>query len=128
MKKRGGITVALPGCISIDELAVRCIIGTREIERVNRQKVIISLRLECDLAAAAASDSLADTVNYKKLVEDISAMVEGSSFFLLERLAGRIADICMMDSRVKSAYVKVSKPGALARAGMVSVEICRSRT
>ena len=36
-------------------------------ERVTRQEVIVNLELDCDLAPAAQSDRLEDTINFRAL-------------------------------------------------------------
>ena len=54
-------------------------------------------------------------------------MVEASEFFLIERLADAIADICLEPAGVALAQVTVDKPGALRFARSVAVEISRTR-
>jgi D-erythro-7,8-dihydroneopterin triphosphate epimerase len=113
--------------IYIRDLALRCIIGVYPEERREKQDVIINIVLECDLARAASTDRLEDTVNYKELKQKIRALVEESQFFLIERLADRIAALCLANPAVGTATVTVDKPGALRFARSVAVEITRSR-
>jgi len=113
--------------IHIRDLGVQCIIGTNPEERVQSQKVVIDLTLECDLSAACASDCLEDTLNYKSLKKAVVEFVEGSEFFLIERLADRVADLCLQQERCTGVTVCVDKPGALTRAKSVAVEIRRAR-
>jgi len=111
----------------IHDLLLRCIIGINDDERVKKQDVNIDITLHCDLAAARKSDDLADTVDYKALKLRIVEMVEGSQYFLVERLADEIASICLAEPRVQRVDVHVEKPGALRFARTVSVEITRGR-
>jgi FolB domain-containing protein len=113
--------------IIISELEIRCIIGVREMERKNKQKVVVDVSLECDFSKAARSDDLEDTVNYKELKDNICAMVEKSKFFLLEKLAEKIAAMALKVDGVSSVTVRVEKPGALTGARSVGVEITRCR-
>lgn len=113
--------------IFIRDLEIHCIIGTKPVERTNRQKVVINVVLYCDFSRAAQSDRIEDTVNYKKLKDDIVAMVERSEFFLLERLVDEIAGICMKEDLVSRVRVAADKPGALTGARTVGVEIERMR-
>lgn len=113
--------------ILIRDLALTCIIGTNEDERTSRQTVVLNIGLECDLSKACASDDLADTVNYKALKNDIVAMVDASAFFLIERLAGEVARLCLLRPQVEVVTVAVDKPAALTRARSVAVEIRRER-
>jgi FolB domain-containing protein len=113
--------------IHICGLELHCTIGTRPVERTNRQKIVLDITLECDFSKAAETDELSDTVNYKDLKDRISGMVEVSSFFLLEKLAEEVASMCLATPGVESVSLAVYKPGALAGASNVGVEITRRR-
>ncbi len=113
--------------IYIRDLSVECIIGTKPHERENKQTVVINLVLDCDLAPAGETDELDDTVNYKTIKDAIAAFVEESQFFLLEKLARQIANICFEDQQVLGVSVAIDKPGALTGARSVAVEIHRER-
>lgn len=109
----------------IRDLGLECTIGTNPEERTIRQKVLINICIECDLSQAGESDELQDTINYKSLTEDISAMVTASEFFLIEKLASEICRICLNCGGVAAATVCVDKPGALDMARSVAVEVRR---
>lgn len=111
----------------IRDLKIRCIIGTRPVERRRKQTVIVNISLECDLSKAGRNDRLEDTVNYKRLRDDVVEHVEKSKYLLIEKLAESIAAICNAVPKVKSARVVVDKPGALASAQSAAVEIVRRR-
>ena len=111
----------------IRDLAVQCIIGTKPEERRKKQAIVINIVLECDLGRAGKTDKLEDTVNYKKLAEEISDFSGKSKFFLIEKLAAGIAGICLKREEVKAVTVTVDKPGALAKARSAAVEIRRRR-
>ena len=113
--------------IYIRDLALRCVIGIFPEERREKQDIIINVVLEADLAPAAASDQLADTVDYKALKKKILALVDTSAFNLIEALADRIAQLALKDKRVRRATVTVDKPGALRFARSVAVEISRTQ-
>lgn len=114
--------------IHIRDLRLRCIIGINPEEREKVQDVIINITLSADLRRACRSDRIADTVDYKRIKSDVVSMAEASSFFLVERLAEAIAEICLRDSRVREARVAIEKPGALRFARTVGVEIARCQT
>lgn len=113
--------------ILIRDLMIRCIIGTRPVERRRPQTVILNIALQCDLSRAGRTDNLADTVNYKDLHDRILELGRRSSFLLIERLAAAVADVCLSDRRVKSATVMADKPGALSHAASAGVSITRRR-
>jgi dihydroneopterin aldolase/D-erythro-7,8-dihydroneopterin triphosphate epimerase len=114
--------------IHIRDLLLRCIIGTHDDERRRKQDVVIGITLFADLGKAGETDSLDDTVDYSAIKRRVAEMVEQSSFFLVERLAQRVADVCLEDVRVRQVRVTVAKPGALRFARTVDVDIFRSRT
>jgi D-erythro-7,8-dihydroneopterin triphosphate epimerase len=113
--------------IHIRDLMCRCIVGVYPEERREKQDVTINITMWADYRAACKSDDIADTVDYKSIKKRVIAMVEESSFNLLERLAWAIADICLENPRVQRAAVTVDKPGALRFARSVAVEIVRER-
>jgi len=113
--------------IFIRDLLLRCILGVYPEERTQRQDVIVNITLRADLSKACASDRIDDTVDYKKLKKKVMAMVEESSYFLVERLAERIAEICLEDSRIMSVDVVLDKPGALRFARSVAIGVSRRR-
>ena len=114
--------------VEISGLRANCIIGVDESERLEPQPVEIDIVLDVDLAAAGASDDLADAVDYRSLAEAVVGAVESSSFLLIEALATRIADICLTESKVEAVEVTIRKPGALPIADYAAVTIRRSRT
>lgn len=113
--------------IHVRDIRARCIVGVNPEERIRKQDVAINLTLHADLRPAGASDELADTVDYKAIADEVVEMVEGSSFGLLERLAQRIAEICLAHDGVQRVGVLVEKPAALRFARTVGVEIVRER-
>lgn len=113
--------------IFIRELALRCIIGIYPEERREKQDIIISVEMHCDLRKAGRSDDLNDTVDYKAIKKSILKRVEESGFQLIESLAESIADIALANEKVKQVVVTIDKPGALRFAKSSAVEITRSR-
>lgn len=115
--------------ISITGLEVFGYHGVLSHEREHGQRFVVDVAVEVDLAAAAASDALADTVDYGSLAGDVAAIVGGEPCDLVETVAGRIAERCLADPRVAAAEVTVHKPSAPlpAPARDVAVTVRRSR-
>ncbi len=65
--------------------------GYTAAERRGSRRFRVNVTLETTLGAAAASDRLADTVDYYKISEIVVALGTKSTFKLLEALAGAIA-------------------------------------
>ncbi len=111
--------------IHIKDMPLRCVIGIYDEERLKKQDVIVNITMYADLARAAASDDIADTIDYKTIEERISSMVKKSQFHLVERLAAEVAQICLGNRAVQKVDVRIDKPGALSFARSVAVEITR---
>lgn len=94
------------------------------------QSFTIDLTLEIDLATAARSDKVADTVSYDQVVEAASAAFTGQKFKLIEAAAGKVADTVLTTfPRVQSVEVTIHKPHAPIAATFsdVGVTITRKR-
>ncbi len=113
--------------IEIKDLLLRCVIGINPDERKTKQDVLINIILSGNFKAAAASDDIGDAVNYRTVVKQIIEHVEASQYFLLERMAERIAEICLHDKHVDQVQVSVEKPGALRFARSVGVRVERGQ-
>jgi dihydroneopterin aldolase len=111
--------------IFLSELKVDAIIGIWEWERRIRQTVVIDLEMSADIARAAATDEIADTLNYKAVAKRIQDFVAGSDFQLVETLAERIAAIVRDEFSVAWVKVRVNKPGAIRGSREVGVLIER---
>ncbi len=86
--------------------------GVFDFEKRDGQVFVIDLSLGVATASAAASDDLQDTVDYGSLVGSVKAAVENDPVNLIETLAQRIADVCLLDGRVEWVRVTVHKPDA----------------
>jgi dihydroneopterin aldolase len=113
--------------IFLRELRVETIIGIYDWERETRQFVSIDLEMPVDIRRAAATDDIADTLNYKKVAKRILGYVEASSFQLVETLIERIAEIIITEFDVDWVKVTLSKPGAIRNSRDVGVAIERTR-
>ncbi len=111
--------------IFLSALKVDTIIGIWEWERRIRQTVIIDLEMSADIATAAATDDVADTLNYKSVAKRVQEFVAESSFQLVETLAERIAAIIRDEFGVAWVQVRVNKPGAIRGSKSVGVLIER---
>ncbi|HEU5265892.1 MAG TPA: dihydroneopterin aldolase [Jatrophihabitans sp.] len=98
--------------IALSGLRVRGYHGVFEHERRDGQDFVIDAVLEVSTTTAAASDALSDTVDYGDLAQRLAAIVAGEPVNLIETLASRLADACLVDARVSAATVTVHKPQA----------------
>lgn len=111
--------------IEIRDLFLRGIVGINDWERDKKQDIIINITLSADLRAVGASDRIEDSVNYRAITKQVIAHVESAQPYTVEALATDIARICLSNSGVAKARVRVEKPGALRFSRSVGVEIER---
>jgi dihydroneopterin aldolase len=102
--------------------------GVLDVERRVGQVFVADLVLVLDTRAAARSDDLQDTVDYGSLVGKVKNAIESDPVDLIERLAQRLADICLEDPRVRRAEVTLHKPGAPIEATFTDVTLTITRT
>lgn len=112
--------------IEIKDLLLRGIIGINDWEREKVQDILVNVTLFTDLRAAGQSDSIDESVNYRTVAKKIIQHVEKSRRFTVEALAEDLVRICLSESGVDKARIRVEKPGALRFARSVGVEIERT--
>jgi dihydroneopterin aldolase len=113
--------------IFITALTAEAVIGIYDWERKIKQRLEIDLEVWKDLRAAAGSEAIADTLNYKAVAKRVLAFVEASRFRLVEALAGEIARIVLEEFNVARVRVTVHKPGAIRHSRDVGVVIERGQ-
>jgi len=113
--------------IFIHGLKTEAIVGIFDWERQVKQTVLVDLEFSADIRKAALSDSIEDTLNYKRVAKRVLAFVEGSQFHLVETLAEHVAMLMLEEFGVASVRVSLSKPGALRSSRDVGVVLERDR-
>jgi len=104
--------------------------GVYEFERASGQDFVVDVALEMDLAPAAASDNVIETVHYGELADALVEVIAGPPVDLIETLADRLIAVCLRDRRVEAATVTVHKPQAPIAHSFadVAVTLRRERT
>jgi 2-amino-4-hydroxy-6-hydroxymethyldihydropteridine diphosphokinase len=113
--------------VFIEGLEIEALIGIYDWERRIRQPLLFDLEMAFDNRKPAASDAIADTLDYKAVSKRLVTFVSASSFGLVETLAERCAEIVLREFGVESLKLKLSKPGAVRGARAVGVTIERDR-
>ncbi len=113
--------------ISVRDLDVAWSIGVYDHEHHRMQPIRINLDLEAVPLQDWDSDDYSQVPCYAEIAERIQSMALEGHVKLVETLAHRIADMCLEDSRILKASVRVEKPEALANAASVGVEVTHRR-
>lgn len=101
--------------------------GVFDFERREGQVFVVDLALGIDTSSAAQTDDLQDTVDYGTLVAKVKTAVEKDPVDLIETVAQRIADVCLLDARVQWAQVTIHKPQAPIEAKFADVTLTITR-
>jgi len=116
----------------IRDLVLNASIGVYPHENGVPQRVRINLDLTVteDTAGnlsrpAVGRDDLSRVVDYAQIVTRVRAIVAAGHVQLVETLAERIAETCLLDPRVTTATVRVEKIDIFADAVSAGVEIER---
>ena len=116
--------------IFIHGLSLHAYHGVMEHEASVGQTFTLDLVLDIDLAQAALSDKVADTVSYSGIVQVASEAFCAGRYRLIEAAAGAVADAVLERfPRIKAIRVTVHKPHAPIAATFrdVGLELLRLR-
>jgi len=111
--------------VYLNDLKIETVIGVFDWERRIKQTISLDLEMGTDIARAAATDSIEETLDYKSVAKRLITFVEESRFQLVETLAERVAGIILDEFGVPWVRVRVNKRGAVRFAGDVGVVIER---
>ena len=126
--------------VFLRDMVLSASIGVHEFEHEARQRVRINVDLAVDdeLAPSAGkltrgaarrpmvgSDQLSRVVDYEQIANAVRAIVAAGHVRLIETLAERIAESCLVDARVRLARVRVEKLDIFPDMTSVGVEIER---
>lgn len=111
--------------VFIRDLRIDTVIGIYDWEREIRQTVIFDLEMGADIARAAASDAIEDTLDYKAVSKRLIEFVRESEFQLVETLAERCAALVLEEFQVSWVRLTLNKQGAVSAARDVGVIIER---
>ncbi|ASD60982.1 TPA: bifunctional dihydroneopterin aldolase/7,8-dihydroneopterin epimerase [Enterobacter asburiae] len=111
--------------VFIEQLSVITTIGVYDWEQTIEQKLVFDIEMGWDNRKSAKSDDVNDCLSYADISETVIAHVEGQRFALVERVAEEVAELLLKKFKSPWVRIKLSKPGAVARAANVGVIIER---
>ena len=111
--------------VFVRDLVFACSVGVHGHEKGARQRVRVNLDLMVSEGDGPIDDKLANVVCYEEITNRIRALAQGEHVNLVETLAERIAELCLVDPRVRMARVRVEKLDVFADTASVGVEIER---
>ncbi|WP_445663383.1 bifunctional dihydroneopterin aldolase/7,8-dihydroneopterin epimerase [Enterobacter soli] len=111
--------------VFIEQLSVITTIGVYDWEQTIEQKLVFDIEMGWDNRKSAKSDDVNDCLSYADISETVINHVEGQRFALVERVAEEVAELLLSKFNSPWVRIKLSKPGAVARATNVGVIIER---
>ncbi len=129
-----GSPLAGPGVrhVFVRDIVLPASIGIYPHEHRDRQRVRVNVDLAVDDETAAAGsivgpDELNRVVNYEKIIVAVRTIVGSGHTRLVETMAERIAEACLLDARVRSVRIRVEKLDIFQDAVSAGVEVERTR-
>jgi len=109
--------------VSVRDLAVQAVIGVHEWERETTQTLVVSVDLAADVRKAAATDDLADALDYSAVAQAVASVLQEGRFRLIETAAERVAERLLADHPVRWLRLELRKPiAAGGYAAAVTIE------
>jgi len=116
--------------IRLNEMVFYGFHGIHDEERSLGQRFIVSATLYTEHSKDKIIRELEDTVDYRKVYDDIREIMESQQFKLLENCANTIADKLISDfPLIQKLMICIQKPSVPIPGSLksVEVEICRTR-
>ena len=111
--------------VFIRGLTLETIVGVHEWERHGPRPVVLDLELSSDVARSAASDRIADALDYDAVTRRLKRFVSECRFELIETLAEGCAALLREELGVPWVRLVLHKPGAIGEGIDVGVIIER---
>lgn len=111
--------------VFIKHLEVISTIGVYGWEKSVQQKLYFDLEMAFDNRPAANSDDINLALNYFSVSERVTQFAQQNQFELIETMAERVAELIMQEFTVPWIKLTLHKPGALAKAESLGVQIER---
>lgn len=113
--------------VLIRQLRVDTVIGVYDWEKEIHQSLFLDLDMAWDNKPAAMSDDYQFALCYETVSNRITQLITEQPIELIETVAERVAACLLSEFKVVWVKVVVMKPGAVATAASVGVEIERSQ-
>ncbi len=113
--------------IIINELEVFMRVGVPEAERAKPQRLLLTVELDHDFAAAARNDRLQETIDYHAVAARLAGFGRRRSWKLVETLAVDMAEMILREFKPKRVSIEIKK-FILPQARHVAVRVTRPTT
>lgn len=119
--------------ITLDSMNLECIVGILPSERIETQRMQLTLSLEMDLQACAETGDLTHSVNYAVVSKAARFLAGEGKFWLIESLGLAICRVVLASpgqgqdsAQVQGCTVHIRKPDILEGRSVPGVELSRN--
>lgn len=112
--------------ITIRDLEVFYCVGVPDEERARPQRLLVTVEMEQDFAAAASGDNLADTIDYFAVSQRVLGYGDGVHWKLIETLAVDLSEMILAEFKPRRVTVEIKK-FIIPQTRYVSVRTTRPR-
>jgi dihydroneopterin aldolase len=95
--------------IEIRDLAVEGRIGVPEIERIDPQKLLVTVRFQIENSFAALNDQLDKTIDYASVAFEVDKIVSTSGAHLIEKLILELGEALMARFPMQRLEIELKK-------------------
>lgn len=114
--------------LSIEGLRFECVIGVTDRERQAPQEIVVNVKVKIDFSKAAASDTICDTVDYRRIAEAVVAAGRHSQFQLIEALSDHLCrTVFEKFPSVQAVRLELEKLRALSAARSIKAIVSARR-
>ena len=96
--------------VSVRDLSVAAVIGVHPWERETEQTLTFSVDMQAEVSRAAATDDLADALDYSAVAGVIATVVQEGKFQLIETAADRVAGRLLATFPIARLRLELRKP------------------
>ncbi len=113
--------------IIIRDLTLTMSVGIHAFEKVNLQRVIVSLEITVAPNPQWNDDDINTVLSYADIVGEIEGIAQSTHMNLVETFAERIAQSVLAHNEAIDVRVRVEKPDIIDNVAGIGVEIVRTR-
>ena len=95
--------------ITIEDLEVKFHVGVPDEERIEAQKLLITIVIFKDLSSSAENDDISKTIDYFSVSQEIKVLGENQSWKLIETLTNDICKLVLTNFKAETVRVIVKK-------------------
>lgn len=113
--------------IFIKNLGLSCIIGVNAFEKVEKQRVVICIKLHFLPSLLDPKASVPAKNNYRTIAHKVSVFVEKCRYETLEMMVNEVCNVVLYECNVDKVTISIDKPSAITFASSAGVLVTRSR-